>query len=85
MVSFCRPLHELLFPDVVYRAERSQQQELIVKLREIANEIDNILEKAEDIERCDNSHDGQPSVSDSELQARITSCREAGPSGSILA
>ena len=86
MVSpFCRPLHEILFPDVVYRAERCQQHELVLKLREIANVIDAQLEKTQNIQSCGTSNGGQPSESDTELQARISSCHEAGPSGSIVA
>jgi hypothetical protein len=41
--SLCQPLHEVLFPDAVYREEESQQQNLIAKLRQVANEIESQL------------------------------------------
>ena len=79
--SLCQPLHEVLFPDAVYREEESQQQNLIAKLRQVANEIESQLWE---ISKIDGQIDRQPSVCDTILEARIASSHDAQPSGDVV-
>ncbi len=82
--SLCKPLHEVLFPDAVYLGEKSQQQQLVAKLRHLADEIESVLVEEGTDNRLDNLHDGQPMVCDRGLEARIASSHDAQTSGSQI-
>ena len=82
--SLCQRLHDELFPDAVYRGETSQQQQLIARLRQIANDLESALEQSDSSNGLGSRYDAQPMSCDRDLEARIATSIDAQPSGISL-